>query len=77
MYNFTISAVEANDFSRAAEVKVYIRVLDSNDHPPVFEGTPYNFSVEENAPQGTLVGIISASDADGVDNDQVCGRSLV
>ena len=71
MYNFTISAVEAYDFSRTAEVKVYIRVLDSNDHPPVFEDVPYNFSVEENAPKGTLVGIVNASDADGAANDQV------
>lgn len=71
MYNFTVSAVEAYDFSRAAEVEVYIRVLDSNDHPPIFEDMPYNFSVVENAPKGTSVGTVRTSDADGTVNSQV------
>ena len=70
MYSFSVEAFEGVDPKRALTT-VYIRVLDSNDNSPTFENTPYDFSVIENAPAGTLVGVVTASDADGGATNEV------
>lgn len=48
-------------YHRSATIVVHI--TDINDNPPVFGGK-YDFSVPENEPIGSLVGIVMATDLD-------------
>ena len=43
---------------------VLVRILDQNDHTPSFHNDSYTTDVVENAPNGTLVFSVSASDGD-------------
>jgi len=43
--------------------KVHIELMNINDNPPIFNDTI--FSIDENSPALTLVGIVSAEDPDG------------
>ncbi|XP_068134493.1 protocadherin Fat 2 [Hyperolius riggenbachi] len=47
-----------------ARTKVVIQVLDINDLRPLFSTTSYKFTVAEDAPLKTVLGKISATDAD-------------
>uniref|UniRef100_A0A3P8TBJ5 Cadherin 11, type 2, OB-cadherin (osteoblast) n=1 Tax=Amphiprion percula TaxID=161767 RepID=A0A3P8TBJ5_AMPPE len=49
------------------EATIKISVEDA-DEPPVFVAPSYTFEVEENAPQGTLVGRVHAKDTDVANN---------
>ncbi|XP_067834236.1 cadherin-7-like isoform X2 [Heptranchias perlo] len=62
-YNFSVSASEASDPKKVTSMSVHIRVLDNNDHAPVFP-IPYETFVCENAKHGQLVQTISAVDKD-------------
>lgn len=44
--------------------QVFIRVLDSNDNPPVFSQTAYDVSVSEDVPADTELLRVRASDLD-------------
>ncbi|XP_064209202.1 protocadherin gamma-A11-like isoform X26 [Anguilla rostrata] len=59
-----LSAVDGGDPQMSGTAKIHITVLDSNDNPPVFTQGVYKASVSENAPKGTLITTVSASDAD-------------
>ena len=50
--------------SRTASVMLVIDVEPVNIFPPTFVNSFYNFSIAERSPSGTLVGIVSATDAD-------------
>lgn len=42
--------------------------MEDADEPPVFVASSYMFEVEENAPEGTLVGRVHAKDTDVANN---------
>ena len=48
----------------AGQVLVNVRIIDVNNHVPVFQNNSYIFSVAENKPIGYTVGIVSAVDDD-------------
>ena len=50
---------------------VNIFILDINDNPPIFLNTRYNFSINENATINTVIGMVSAGDADGEGNNEI------
>ena len=50
--------------SRTASVMLTIDVEPVNIFPPAFVNSSYNFSIAERSPSGTLVGVVSATDAD-------------
>ncbi|XP_025829338.1 cadherin-87A [Agrilus planipennis] len=61
--------------NNVVEVPVTVIILDENDNAPVFEGTPYDIQVDEDALIGaTIFSNIRASDADSVGNslEMVC-----
>ncbi|XP_078397227.1 cadherin-7-like [Cetorhinus maximus] len=62
-YNLTISASETSDPKKVTSVSVHVRVLDDNDHAPVFP-ILYETFVCENAKSGQLIQAISAVDED-------------
>lgn len=65
----TISATDSGGRSDLATV--HINVTDANNFAPVFENAPYSASVFEDAPIGTTVVVVSASDSDVGINAQI------
>ena len=56
----TISATDSG--GRFDTATVYVNVSDANTHPPTFENAPYSQSVFEDAPVGTTVLVVAATD---------------
>ena len=50
--------------SKSSTTTVHLKVVNRNDETPVFCSAKYMFGVEENQPVNTLVGTLSATDAD-------------
>ena len=65
----TISATDSG--GRFDTATVYINVTDANTHPPTFENSPYSENVFEDAPVGTTVLVMSASDKDVGENARI------
>ena len=43
---------------------IHVKVIDENDHVPMFSHSSYTFKVKENSPTGTRVGAVNATDGD-------------
>ncbi|XP_056151834.1 protocadherin gamma-A10-like [Lampris incognitus] len=61
-------AVDGGTPQRSGTVNIHITVLDANDNAPVFNQTVYKATVRENAPAGTYICTVNASDADSGPN---------
>ncbi|XP_021176841.2 protocadherin gamma-A10 [Fundulus heteroclitus] len=57
-------AVDGGTPQRSGTVNIEINVLDNNDNPPKFNQSIYKAIVMENAPIGTYITTVNASDAD-------------
>ncbi|XP_075902448.1 uncharacterized protein LOC142901720 [Nelusetta ayraudi] len=65
-----LTALDGGAPQRSGTVVIHITVLDANDNVPVFSQAIYKASVPENAPIGTVVMTVSATDADdGLNGD--------
>uniref|UniRef100_A0A4W5QMM9 Cadherin domain-containing protein n=1 Tax=Hucho hucho TaxID=62062 RepID=A0A4W5QMM9_9TELE len=64
-------AVDGGDPQRSGTVNIEITVLDVNDNAPVFNQSLYRAAVMENAPKGTYITTVNASDADSGTNGQI------
>ncbi|XP_055782697.1 protocadherin gamma-A2-like isoform X2 [Salvelinus fontinalis] len=60
----TLTAVDGGEPQRSGTLKIQISVLDANDNVPVFTQPNFKATVTENAPKGTLVTTIRATDRD-------------
>ena len=65
-YSLSVTATDTG--GRQDTVQVDINVTDTNRHAPVFQATPFQFSVDENIPIGTSVFKVMASDRDRGEN---------
>ncbi|XP_029020933.1 protocadherin gamma-A5-like isoform X10 [Betta splendens] len=65
---FKLIAVDGGTPQRSGTVNVEITVLDVNDNPPAFNQSVYTATVTENAPIGTYITTVNASDADSGSN---------
>lgn len=63
-HRFWLVASDQGTPPRSTTVAVVVRVLDVNDHAPVFSQSVYLFSVDENEKPGVFVGQIFATDSD-------------
>uniref|UniRef100_A0A671RW91 Cadherin domain-containing protein n=1 Tax=Sinocyclocheilus anshuiensis TaxID=1608454 RepID=A0A671RW91_9TELE len=63
-YNLILTAFDGGTPQKTGTVKINVIVLDANDNAPVFSQSVYTALVAENAPVGSLVLKISATDAD-------------
>ncbi|KAF7663319.1 hypothetical protein LDENG_00214170, partial [Lucifuga dentata] len=61
VYNMT---VQVTDGTNVATAQVFIRILDSNDNPPVFSQPAYDISVSEDVPADTELLRVRAADMD-------------
>ncbi|XP_062281804.1 protocadherin gamma-A2-like [Scomber scombrus] len=64
-------AVDGGNPQRSGTVNIDVNILDANDNAPVFNQSVYKAIVTENAPKGTHVVTVNASDIDSGSNGQV------
>ncbi|XP_049833037.1 protocadherin-like wing polarity protein stan isoform X1 [Schistocerca gregaria] len=68
---FILTVTATDSGGRQDTATVYVNVTDANNYAPVFENAPYSASVFEDAPLGTTVLVISATDGDVGQNAQI------
>ncbi|XP_050818995.1 protocadherin gamma-B5-like isoform X2 [Gopherus flavomarginatus] len=66
-----LTAVDGGAPQRTGTAQIWINVTDANDHPPVFTPEFYKVSLRENAPTGSLVLHVKATDNDEGSNAQI------
>lgn len=71
MYDVTVLASDNGTPTATAEAHVIVNVLDVNDNKAIFTRDSYEFSVEENVARNTILGKISATDADAGINAEI------
>ncbi|KAG7462693.1 hypothetical protein MATL_G00187450 [Megalops atlanticus] len=62
--NFTVRAQDQGSPPRAAELPVFLRIVDVNDNNPIFTQPSYQKPVFEDVALGTVILRVSATDAD-------------
>ena len=63
-YDIIIRAIDQGNPQQMTEVQLVISILDSNEHTPVFQHLSYTGSVREDAPEGTPILQVTATDQD-------------
>ncbi|XP_042349755.1 protocadherin-10b isoform X2 [Plectropomus leopardus] len=63
-HRYVLTAVDGGQPPRTGTALLVVKVLDSNDNVPVFDQPVYTVSLSENAPVGTLVIQLNATDLD-------------
>ncbi|XP_035018106.2 protocadherin alpha-13-like [Hippoglossus stenolepis] len=63
-HNLTLTATDGGSPAKSGSLNITITVLDVNDNRPVFSKDTYSVSLDENAPIGTLVIQLNATDLD-------------
>ncbi|XP_053371774.1 protocadherin alpha-2-like isoform X9 [Clarias gariepinus] len=71
MIKLVLTAVDGGTPPRSGTMQVVINVSDANDNSPVFTTSMYKIKIHENAPIGTKLLTVSASDADEGVNSEV------
>ncbi|NXE43175.1 PCDGH protein, partial [Ptilorrhoa leucosticta] len=66
-----LTALDGGDPPRSGTAQLWINVTDANDNPPVFAQDRYRASLREDAPPGSTVLHVSASDADDGTNARI------
>ncbi|XP_047209237.1 protocadherin gamma-A11-like isoform X10 [Girardinichthys multiradiatus] len=70
-HRLTLTALDGGNPQKSGSVKINVVVLDANDNAPVFSQSVYRVIVPENAPQGTSIVRVSATDNDKGANQEV------
>ncbi|XP_078731925.1 cadherin-13-like isoform X1 [Lampetra fluviatilis] len=68
-YQLRVEGVRVDGSQLEKPVMLEVRVLDLNDNKPQFTHGPYKGTVQEGSPNGTVVMIMTAEDADEQDTD--------
>ncbi|XP_067455328.1 protocadherin beta-16-like [Thunnus thynnus] len=66
-----LTALDGGEPQLSGTMQILITVLDANDNPPVCSKPEYKASVTENAPVGTVITTVSATDIDKGNNGKV------
>ncbi|XP_029703551.1 protocadherin gamma-A5-like [Takifugu rubripes] len=69
--SLVLTAVDGGEPRMSGTMLIIITVLDANDNAPVFTQSTYKSTVTENAPKGTVVATVTASDADDGANSKI------
>ncbi|XP_037031417.1 fat-like cadherin-related tumor suppressor homolog isoform X7 [Bradysia coprophila] len=70
-HHFTVIATDKGVPSLSSTAHVWVTVADMNDNPPKFEQPSYSCVLSEHASRGQFVTVVSASDPDYVDHDNL------
>lgn len=68
---FVLTVTASDSGGRSDSALVYVNVSDANNYAPSFENAPYSVSVFEDAPIGTTILVVSATDSDVGQNAQI------
>ncbi|CAK6977283.1 protocadherin beta-16-like, partial [Scomber scombrus] len=71
LISLVLTAFDGGEPQMSGTIRIFITVLDVNDNAPVFSQSTYTATVLENAPEGTVVTSVSASDADHGTNGRI------
>ncbi|XP_030000834.1 protocadherin beta-16-like [Sphaeramia orbicularis] len=66
-----LTAIDGGEPQMSGTMQIFITVLDVNDNAPTFIKPQYRAKIQENAPKGTSVTTVSASDKDVGSNGEV------
>ncbi|NXB17503.1 PCDGH protein, partial [Rhagologus leucostigma] len=69
--SLVLTALDGGDPPRSGIAQLWINVTDANDNPPVFAQDRYHASLREDAPLGSIVLNVTASDADAGTNAHI------
>uniref|UniRef100_A0A672SBP5 Protocadherin 2 alpha b 5 n=1 Tax=Sinocyclocheilus grahami TaxID=75366 RepID=A0A672SBP5_SINGR len=67
----TLTAVDGGKPPRSGAISITVNIIDANDNIPVFTKSLYKTRIPENAPIGTSVITVHASDADDGQNGEI------
>nr|XP_029535883.1 protocadherin-16-like [Oncorhynchus nerka] len=70
-YSLTVTALDGGSPALSSTATVEVTLLDVNDHSPQFTSSSYTADLSEDAPIGSLVLEVSATDLDQGSNSQV------
>lgn len=71
LHHLVLTAVDGGIPSRSGTAQISVRVLDTNDNSPAFDQSTYRVQLREDAPPGTLVVKLNASDPDEGSNGEL------
>ncbi|XP_055015298.1 protocadherin gamma-A10-like [Boleophthalmus pectinirostris] len=69
--SLVLTALDGGEPQMSGTMQILITVLDANDNAPVFTNPIYKASIKENAPLGTVVMTVTATDADQGSNAKI------
>jgi len=69
-----VTATDSGGLSDTATI--YVNVTDANNFAPIFDNAPYTASIYEDAPVGSTVLVVSATDGD-VGQNALVSNSIV
>ncbi|XP_061582271.1 protocadherin beta-16-like [Cololabis saira] len=69
--SLTLTALDGGEPQLTGTMQILITVLDANDNSPVCSKPEYKASVKENAPVGTLITTVKATDKDKGNNGKI------
>ncbi|KAI4895406.1 hypothetical protein NFI96_001465, partial [Prochilodus magdalenae] len=70
-YELLVTAIDGGNPPKTSTLNITIKVLDINDNRPVFSQNTYSVTLEENAPVGTIVIVVNATDRDEGSNSDI------
>uniref|UniRef100_A0A3P8T4L6 Protocadherin 2 gamma 28 n=1 Tax=Amphiprion percula TaxID=161767 RepID=A0A3P8T4L6_AMPPE len=69
--SLVLTAVDGGEPQMTGTMQILVTVLDANDNAPIFTQPVYKASIRENAPVGTVVLTVTATDADVGSNGKI------
>ncbi|XP_046715373.1 protocadherin alpha-2-like isoform X2 [Silurus meridionalis] len=70
-YRLVVTAEDGGNPPKTGTLNIIVKVLDTNDNRPVFSQNIYTVTLQENAPVGTVVITVNATDSDQGSNGNV------
>ncbi|XP_062986039.1 protocadherin gamma-B5-like, partial [Elgaria multicarinata webbii] len=70
-HHMVLKAVDGGDPVKTGTANIRVNITDINDNPPIFSQSTYKVSLKENAPRGTSVLQVKASDSDEGSNAEI------
>ncbi|XP_013862869.1 protocadherin gamma-C3-like [Austrofundulus limnaeus] len=69
--SLVLTALDGGKPPKSGDMKIFVNVLDVNDNTPIFSNNAYTATLAENAPVGTTVIQVNATDLDDGQNGEV------
>lgn len=73
-YSLKVVAKDGGNPANTGAMAIYVKVMDTNDNPPIFSQPVYNITVNESTPIHNTILKLSADDADIGENAQLSFR---